>query len=240
MLELKQKRRLGRVGDMNRHVASSPIALVQFLATNLLTSGYRYYVTGHVPEPKAPAAVDAKLIAKYDLGLSRWELARRKRIGYASVRYVRCGRFFIMVATEGQHPWFREERGLVRDARKEPITYGGYHIGLKRGPDRGTSGQPRDAHRLHVRVSLTRKTYTELKAYFLELGVHGSVEELRHEFRSVPFEPYAPVRRQLLNILRAVNRARKRANKEQLPFDVLRYRRRIVKVFDDHEVVEAA
>jgi len=50
-------------------------------------------------------------------------------------------------------------------------------------------------------------------------------------FRSLPFEPYAPVRRQLLNLLRAVNRERGRAGFELLTTSALRLSRRGVKPF---------
>lgn len=50
------------------------------------------------------------------------------------------------------------------------------------------------------------------------------------------YEPYAPVRQQLLNIVRLVNDARRKAGLYLLDYDVLRYRRRIVKPFDAPEV----
>ncbi|MBU0717022.1 MAG: hypothetical protein KJ749_02135 [Planctomycetes bacterium] len=52
------------------------------------------------------------------------------------------------------------------------------------------------------------------------------------EFGLVDFEPYAPVRRQLLNLLRAVNRARKEAGLEPVPMSCLRLKRRIYRPFD--------
>ena len=60
------------------------------------------------------------------------------------------------------------------------------------------------------------------------------------EFARVRFEPYAPVRRQLLNILRAVNRARHEAGFEAVPASVLRLRRRIVKPFGQEHLSQAA
>jgi len=99
---------------MNTNVVTSREALVQVIATNLLTAGYRYYVVGRIPDGKDPQRVDAKLKAKYDLGLSRWQRARRKRAGSASVRYLRHGRLFVMLATEGKHRWFEDERSQIR------------------------------------------------------------------------------------------------------------------------------
>lgn len=57
---------------------------------------------------------------------------------------------------------------------------------------------------------------------------HRSMESLASTFRSVPFEPYAPIRRQLLNLLRAVNKVRAAAGYDPVPAEILRLRRRIV------------
>ncbi|MGA7701955.1 MAG: hypothetical protein WCB27_20290, partial [Thermoguttaceae bacterium] len=48
----------------------------------------------------------------------------------------------------------------------------------------------------------------------------------------LPFEPYAPVRRQLLNLVRYINERRDAADLERIGFDVLRFRRRIVRPFE--------
>lgn len=104
---------------------------------------------------------------------------------------------------------------------RKPIRFAGYSIGYKRGVDR----------RWHVSVRIAPDEYLRLKSYLVGLAAHRSVENLIVEFQRIPFEPYAPIRRQLLNILRAVNRARKEAGFEPVPFSALRLRRRIVKPF---------
>jgi hypothetical protein len=55
-------------------------------------------------------------------------------------------------------------------------------------------------------------------------------------FYQVPFEPYAPVRRQLLRIWRAVNLARRKAGYQPVPVEVLPLRRRIVRPFAERIV----
>jgi hypothetical protein len=67
------------------------------------------------------------------------------------------------------------------------------------------------------------------------MAVHRSAKSLAMEFYQLPFEPYAPIRRQMLNLLRAVNRKRKAAGFDLLPTEVLPLRRRIVKPFGFHE-----
>jgi hypothetical protein len=52
----------------------------------------------------------------------------------------------------------------------------------------------------------------------------ATVETLCRELGALPFEPFAPVRRQLLNILRAVNRARLSRGFEPVPTAALRLR----------------
>jgi hypothetical protein len=51
----------------------------------------------------------------------------------------------------------------------------------------------------------------------------------------LPYEPYAPVRQQLLNILRLVNRVRHFVGREPISPKVLRLRRRIVRPFETAE-----
>jgi hypothetical protein len=81
-------------------------------------------------------------------------------------------------------------------------------------------------------VRIAQEEYTRLKSYFLDLSVRRSSEALGREFLRLPFEPYAPVRRQLLNLHRAVNRERKTAGYELLPMTCLRLRRKVYRPFE--------
>jgi len=202
---------------------------VQLIACNLLPHGYWFYVTGWVPEGKDPRRIDQKLTSKYGANLGRPVRARRKRQGMANLRYVRHGRFFVLLATRGQHVFFEEEAVSIRDIRRVPLKFAGYWISYRRG-QRQRQGTRDSAWHSHVQIE--RNHYNDLKAYFLELALHKSLAGLAREFYQLPFEPYAPVRRQLMNILRAVNRERKRAKFQPLPFQVLPLRRRVVKPFE--------
>jgi hypothetical protein len=204
--------------------------LVQYLAANLLPSGYWFYVTGHVPEGKPAELIDGKLIAKYGIAISRQARCRRRHAGVASVRYLRCGRFFLLLATHGVHAFFQEEASLVRDIRRVPLVVADYSISYRPGRyRRRTPGcQAERDDRWHPRVRISQARYRELKQHFLEKATHWTIDRLKGEFQGLPFEPYAPVRQQLLNLLRLVNKARHAAGQERLPSSVLRYRRRIV------------
>lgn len=200
--------------------ATSVAGFVQQLAVSYLGHGYWFYVTGRVPDGKDPAALDAKLIEKYQVGISKWAKARRKRVGGANVQYIRHGRFFVLLCSKGEHRFFRDEPNF-RDVREDPIHFQGYSIGLKRGVD----------GRLHPSVRIHPRRYGELKAHFLEIAPRRSVEDLAKEFARVPFEPYAPVCRQLFDLLRGVNRARAARGMEVVPTGSLRLFRRIEKPF---------
>lgn len=215
-----------RMFDMQyRCEAVSLEGFIQRLATQLLPHGYFFYVSGFVPEGKDPRAVDEKLIHRYGVACSKWARARKKRAGFANLQYVRLERTFVIVATHGEHPFFDLEGEGVRDFRRVSLKVGGYSVSVRGG-------------HAHVRIEL--EEYRRLKAYLVELATHRSAEALSREFQGVPFEPYAPVRRQLLNILRAVNRERKRAGFEPVPIAALRLRRRIVRPFEDSGSKEAA
>jgi hypothetical protein len=194
-----------------------------------LPHGYWFYVTGRVPGGKNPALVDRKLLSKYGIELSKWGRARRKRGGAANLHYLRFDHFFVLIATRGRHPFFQEEPAF-RDIREKPLKFAGYSISFRKGVD----GKGHPSVRIHP------DEYRKLRAYLVGLAVHRSVENLSAVFRAIPFEPYAPVRRQLLNLLRAVNRERKAAGFEPVPTSALRLSRKGVKPFGEESLKEAA
>ena len=213
-----------------RAEATSLEGFVQQIACCYLRHGYWFYVTGHVPAWKDARTVDRKLIAKYDIGVSESTRSRRKRNGRANLQYLRHGRLFVILATKGQHDFFTVESKSIHDIRRVPLQYGGYSISYRRG-GRTRAGE-RDV-RWHAHVEIERRRYLEMKAWFLDIAPHRSVDSLALAFYEVPFEPYAPVRRQLLNIWRAVNRSRRKAGFGPVPVEVLPLKRRIVKPFGD-------
>jgi hypothetical protein len=210
---------------MYRCEATTPEGFVQQLAVSYLGNGYWFYVAGEIPVGKDARRVDEKLIGRYQIDRSKWERARRKRAGAANLQYIRFGRFFILLATHGQHPFFEEESESIRDARKTPIRFQNYSISYRGG---------------HSHVRIDQEEYKRLKSYFLEVSLHRTAERLGTELARLPFEPYAPVRRQLLAIHRAVNRERQRARFEPVPKSCFRFLRRVCRPFDSSLVTQLA
>lgn len=210
---------------MYRCSCRSVEGLVHQVSSNFLRHGFIRFVSGYVKAPKDPSALDVKMIRLYDLDCSDWARSKRKRDGLANVHYIRHDRFFVIFATMGRHDTLTLEEGpRIRSIRKAPLVYGGYSISQRRD-----SVNP---HRWRAHVSLDRRTYGELKSHLLELALHRRAELLAKEFWELPFQPYAPIRRQLFDILRAVNRRRRLAGYEPVEWtEAIRMKKRAVKVY---------
>jgi hypothetical protein len=211
-----------------RCVASSPEGLVQQVAVCYLRHGYWWYVTGRIPKGKDCEAVDRKLVDKYEIDISERERSYRKKRGLANMQYIRYRNWFILLVTEGHHPFKQEERNSIRDCRRYPIKFEGYSISYRRaGITPKGGGDPK----WHACVRIDPWTYKQLKAFFLDRACHRSVENLAGDFARVPFARFAPVRRQLLTIHRRVNDARSRQGYDKVPSSALRLRRKIERPF---------
>lgn len=209
---------------MYRCVAGSIEGFVQQIATAYIPHGYWFYVQGWIPDCKRAEKIDEKLIERYGVAISKWARARRKQSGQACMQYLRYQNTFVLMATMGQHSFFELERGTIRDVRKTPIKIDGYSISARHGPD----------GKLHAHVRIEQERYKELKAHFLDNALRWSAPVFAKRFYEMSFEPYAPVRRQYLCILRAVNRSRSQAGLITLPTGVLPMRRRVVRAFMEH------
>lgn len=226
---------------MYPHAFTNIHTFVQRVALDMVRYGYLYYVTGRIPPERDPAEVDSKILAKYDIDVSKYTRARRKKKGQANIHYARHQDFFVMLAsTKGSSSWFADEEWPTEALRKrygrkvrfvprQPIVHGGYSISYK------TSSS---TQRGHVSVRIHPDEYRAVKAYYLNLALHRSAEKLAAEFRYFPFEPYSLIRQQRWNIFRAVNAARARANYEPVPASCLRKKRRVFSYM--HPALDAA
>lgn len=191
---------------------------IQQLAVSYIRHGYWFYVTGVVPAGKDPRGVDAKLIQLYDIDVTKWARAWRKALGQASMQYLRYNRFFILVATHGTHAFFEREAGAVRDCRRVPVKFFEYSISHRGG---------------HPCVRIEQEEYQRVKAYFEDIATKRTVEQLGAELNSMGWIPYAPIRRQLFMLLRAVNAKRRAAGLGTVSHLWLNLERRIVAPFGE-------
>mgnify|MGYP001820341570 CR=1 FL=1 len=115
-----------------RCVATSPEGLVQQVAVSYLRHGYWFYVTGRIKGSKDPTTLDKRLIEKYGIAISERERSRRKRRGLANLQYIRYQNWFVILATEGHHPFKQLEGNQIRDVRRVSIKFEGYSISYRR------------------------------------------------------------------------------------------------------------
>ena len=165
----------------------------------------------------------------------------------ADPEYRTSGQFKSRRATAGRHEETREgwldwralEAASIRNCRRgQPIVAFGYSISYVRGgyvPNRekrdptGTAERDRK-HR--VRVQISRSALARLRSHFLSNALRRDEAWFSDRFWRIPFEPYAPVRKQLLELLRQVNAVRNRAGLSKISTDAIRYQRYLVKVFE--------
>jgi hypothetical protein len=217
-----------------RWEATSITGFVQQLACNYLPHGYWFYVTGRIPEGKPVQAVDRKLLEKYGVALNRSQRSRRKKAGLANLHYLRFERDWLLLATHGRHEFFAEERERVRDVRSHPIHFAGYSLTVRRGEylrKAADAASPAVDGRYRVRVQIGREQLRIIKPYLLDFAIRRSAQWLAYELWNLPFEPYAPVRKQLLSLLRMINANRRAAGLPAVEPKALRLRRQIVSPF---------
>jgi hypothetical protein len=194
---------------------------LQQLAVCYVGRGYWFYVTGFIHrDDKDPREVDQKLIEKYGIDISKWARARRKRSGTASVQYIRYQRFFVLLATVGYHRFKIDEQANIYDVRTAPITFSNYAVGCRRG---------------HACVRIEREEYLRIKAYFLEIACRRPESQIAAELKALPFEPYAAVLAQYLEIVDAINDVRAQAGMEKIPRFSVRWKRGIYRPFEPVE-----
>ncbi|MBK9187715.1 MAG: hypothetical protein IPM33_02050 [Phycisphaerales bacterium] len=207
-----------------RCVAASIEGFIQQVAVSYIRTGHFFYVSGMLGESTDGSFVDAKLIRKYGVDVSRWGRALRKSRGEANLQYIRHDRFFLLMATHGKSLFFELEGEQVSDCRRQPIKFAGYSISYR-------GGHP------HVRIDL--ETYRGFKAQMVGEALRRERDQLERMLSTPLWIPYAPVRRQMWNVCREMNRVRSAAGLPYLRPECMNARRRIVRPFGDVAAVQA-
>ena len=200
-----------------------------------VSSGHYFYIRCLIPEGKDPKAVDGKILDLYDIRRTRWQRKRRNLKANAGIHYLRCDRLFVIMLTKGRHEAFYRDHGpSVLDIRRTALKAFGYSI-------RWGFSQPERRYRVSVRFD--KETYRTLQAHMLTVCTwprYRSKEAMESEFRQLPYQRYAPVREQLFRIVRAVNRARRRAGLCEVNYQCIPEKMRVTKVFCPTPVPAAA
>ena len=206
-----------------RCVTTSVEGFIQQLAVAYITHGYWFYVTGEIPDDKNPAAIDVKLVERYGIAISKWARCRRKKQGFANMQYLRHKRFFVLLATKGQHVFFERERESLRDVRRVPIRIEGYSIGCRKGRD----------GRWHASVRIDALSFAELIAQFADISLRKSNQALVDSTRELRYARYAPVTRQIISLIRRTNRIRRAGGLSEISDEDVHQRRKSISPFGE-------
>jgi hypothetical protein len=106
-----------------------------------------------------------------------------------------------------------------RAAYTEALDHWKHQAALGKRLPRPAKGAPDP--KSHPHVAIETSSLRRLEAYLLSGATHWPQSRLEGEFRGVPYQPYWAVKQQLLMILGRVNRARKKAGQQQLPYHVV-------------------
>ena len=224
--------------------AKNEAAFVQQLV-RYANAGYRFYVVGIIGDRKPAEHVDARLIEKFAIDKSSQARSRAKQRGEANVQYIRLGCLWVMLATEGKHRFFEDNRSQSgdkqwHDLRAKALRVGPYAISSKL--DGGWKKDASKLRRYRTRVTLTREAYKELVAFFEDKAAHWSRENLEARFEALGqrYLAYRPVREQLIQLVKRVNRKRKLSGYEKIPYTCLKMPScvRTIKVFGKDRVKE--
>ena len=188
---------------MYQYLAKDASAFIWQIAVNYVAKGYFNCVSGRIPPGKDPLKTDRKIIEQYGLSVSKWSNYRRRKRGGASVHYLRFERDFVILATDGQHEFFEAEKAIIRDLRSLPLSIRGYSIML----------HPRGQF---VSVRIERRRFGAMKKQFEVLATSTSAEALEMKLSRLRLEPFEPVRRKILFLVRKVNAIRRRAGLSQI------------------------
>jgi hypothetical protein len=183
----------GNAGVNISYLVKSKHHLAQYVACNSLPKGYYFYTTAWIPDGKDPLLIDAKLILKYGTWRDKAKAYRLRKAGHATVKYVRLGRLCLLLATRGESPFFQCE--AWKDARTEPIKFGGYSIGVT------PTGK--------VSVRLHREAQKRFQKFLLIWGHKRPREWWEKWIWRFPFLPFAGVRDNLFALIRFLNANRK-------------------------------
>ena len=198
-----------------------------------------YYQRFLVPEHKEPQAICERLIDEYDIRKRRWERKSRNLGETARIHLLLHGHLFVILLGYGKHDKFRADHGFERfkikrgrtielpkglpDIRRDSLKAFGYSIRFNT-----------DRREPKVMVRLDDETRRKLKAHMMTIATwdcYRDKKRMEREFSRLHYQPYEPVYDELVSIVGAVNKVRRRRGFEKISEGCVRQFRNIDEVF---------
>jgi hypothetical protein len=184
---------------------------------NFVTKGYHFHIWGRVPDDQTGEQLDATMARKHPTILLSLPAKRQrfKRHGESRLQYLRFQNHWLILATHGYGPfWQSEEKNIRKHEGKNarPIIFWGYSLSYRNG-------------KFHARIRT--EELKRLRKFFLDVAARRDLPWWREKLWNLPFEPYAPVLRQVGGLVRRVNKVRQTAGLEKIPESYIRVRRNL-------------
>lgn len=188
----------------SRWVAGGLGDFLRKIAYDYARYGYYFYAIREIPEGKELDVVDEKLLSTYGVTYQHMRRKRRGEKGFANVAYIRYGRWFVLLGTEGQHEAFG--RICRKDLRQEPLYFGGYTVGF---------------HETKIAVRVSPRRWKRIREVAKRISLHheGKVHHFFHEWLNRKVAPFSfpGVTEQKKQLLQEVNKKRKVAGLPEIP-----------------------
>lgn len=185
-----------------RYLIKDKQSLVHYYARNLATKGYVFYNSFPIPADVDAETIDAKLILLYRTNTHKQKVARWKKAGVASVKYIRLGRVGYLFATHGKSDFFTREASH-KCAFDTPFSIGGYSISVDRKTGKVSIRIHEEAQK-RIRKFIVRWCHKRPASWWMKW------------IRYFPFAPYSGVRDNLFHLIAFLNDCRKDFKQEPI------------------------
>ena len=196
---------------MHKYICQSWQGLIQMVVF-LVSRGYHHYCLTVFPVVKKDKwmAIDAKLIARYQTDLSKWQRARRKKDGKANYYYLRWNEIAIILHTAGSSD-IDTAGDMFCDIRQKAMV-------ISVSALVSFSIRPHIVNgKNHIEVKLTKETYTGIKNNLHEIAKTNNAWKVSAELKKLNgFPCYSQIIRQKRQL---VEYAIKQAKRHQLVVD---------------------
>lgn len=147
--------------------------------------GYYWYHVGCIPAGKVDKAlkIDAKIIEKYNIDLSKDQRARRKKKKLSNFYYLRWQNIFVILHTDGIIDMEVDDN--FYDIRVKQKEFNRLHIAVSEAVGFNIVLQHKDSNKRNVTVTFSNATYKNLKAEIEDTIKNRQVKQLEHFFESL-------------------------------------------------------
>ena len=180
-------------------------------------------MTGVVPDRLTASELDARLIEKFGLDISRDRRSDQRATGNGSIHYLRHDRFWVLISTPARNGnrFFTENtepktgEHLWHDVWARAIMFHGYAIRVPAGK---------------LLIKVERHEFKRLKNELLELAKFVSGERLTGILcQRFHYEQYPGVQEQLYRLVECLNQRLKRSGLGRIEFSQLKRGRRALR-----------